>query len=81
VRPSVLDQEDWWPAYEAVNERMVDAAAAVAGPGASVWVHDYHLRREDLRIGFFLHIPFPPPQLFQRLSWRHELLAGLLGRT
>ena len=40
-----------------------------APPGAEVWVHDYHLqlvpsfvreRRPDLRIGFFLHIPFPP---------------------
>ena len=27
-------------------------------------------RRPDLRIGFFLHIPFPPLELFVQLPWR-----------
>ena len=53
-----------------------------------VWVHDYQLQlvpamlrelRPDLRIGFFLHIPFPPAELFQQLPWRRQLLEGLLG--
>ena len=35
--------------------------------------------RPDLRIGFFLHIPFPPRELFLQLPWRRELLDGLLG--
>jgi trehalose 6-phosphate synthase len=35
--------------------------------------------RPDLRIGFFLHIPFPPMELFQQLPWRREILEGLLG--
>ncbi|MGH3368499.1 MAG: alpha,alpha-trehalose-phosphate synthase (UDP-forming), partial [Nocardioidaceae bacterium] len=35
--------------------------------------------RPDLRIGFFLHIPFPPAELFQQLPWRRQLLEGLLG--
>ena len=50
-----------------------------AAEGATVWVHDYQLQlvpqmlrelRPDLRIGFFLHIPFPPAELFQQLPWR-----------
>jgi len=87
IRTPTFDPE-WWSAYVAVNERFAEAAAAVARPGASVWVHDYHLqlvpamlreRRPDVRIGFFLHIPFPPVELFMRLPWREEVLRGLLG--
>lgn len=77
-----------WETYREVNERFADAAAAVAEQGAVVWVQDYQLqlvpamlraRRPDLRIGFFLHIPFPPVELFWRLPWRRELVEGLLG--
>jgi trehalose 6-phosphate synthase len=79
---------EWWAAYEAVNHRYAAAAAAVAAPGALVWVHDYQLQlvpgmlralRPDVRIGFFLHIPYPPQELFMRLPWRTELLEGMLG--
>src|SRR5690606_25011121 len=35
--------------------------------------------RPDLRIGFFLHIPFPPAELFSQLPWRRQILEGLLG--
>ena len=35
--------------------------------------------RPDLRIGFYLHIPFPPTELFQQLPWRRQILEGLLG--
>ena len=31
------------------------------------------------RIGFYLHIPFPPVELFAKLPWRREVLEGLLG--
>jgi trehalose 6-phosphate synthase len=81
-------EQEWWEAYVAVNERFAEAAAGAAGRGAVVWVHDYHLqlvpamlraRRPDLRIGFFLHIPFPPQELFMRLPWREEILRGILG--
>lgn len=77
-----------WDAYVRVNERFADAAAARAAPGAVVWVQDYQLqlvprmlreRRPDVRIGFFLHIPFPPAELLQQLPWRREILDGLLG--
>jgi trehalose 6-phosphate synthase len=71
-----------------VNQRFADATAAVAAPGATVWVQDYQLQlvpallraqRPDLRIGFFLHIPFPPVELFMQLPRRVEILRGLLG--
>ena len=51
-------------------------------------MHDYHLQlvpsmlralRPDATIGFFLHIPFPPLELFSRLPWRSEIIDGLLG--
>ena len=79
---------EWWDAYVRVNRRFAEAAAAVAEPGATVWVQDYHLQlvprqlrelRPDLRIGFFLHIPFPPPELFEQLPWRDDILCGLTG--
>ncbi|HEY2223450.1 trehalose-6-phosphate synthase [Actinomycetospora sp.] len=78
----------WWEVHRRVNARFADAAAEVAAPGATVWVQDYQLqlvprmlreRRPDLRIGFFLHIPFPPVELFAQLPWRTEVVEGLLG--
>ncbi|WBB95115.1 trehalose-6-phosphate synthase [Solwaraspora sp. WMMA2080] len=78
----------WWEAYQRVNQRFAEAAAAAAEPGALVWVQDYHLQlvpgmlralRPDLLIGFFLHVPFPPPELFMQLPRRAELMLGMLG--
>ncbi len=77
-----------WPDYHAVNARFVDEVAAAARPGDTVWVHDFHLmllpqllreRRPDLSIGFFLHVPFPSPEVWRLLPQREELLRGLLG--
>lgn len=79
---------DWWGPYVNVNARFAKAAAAVARPGDLVWIHDYHLQlvpqmlralRRDIRIGFFLHIPFPPEEIFAWLPWRSKILEGVLG--
>ena len=79
---------EWWDTYVAVNRRFAEHAADRAARDATVWVHDYQLQlvpgmlrelRPDLRIGFFLHIPFPPAELFQQLPWRRQILEGLLG--
>ena len=79
---------NWWNTYRTVNHRFAQAIAAVAAPGATVWVHDYQLQlvpamlraiRPDLRIGWFNHIPFPPVELFAQLPWRRALVEGLLG--
>jgi trehalose 6-phosphate synthase len=79
---------DWWEAYVLVNQRFANRTAEVADRDAVVWVQDYQLQlvpqmlrqlRPDLRIGFFLHIPFPPTELFGQLPWRNQILEGLLG--
>jgi trehalose 6-phosphate synthase len=78
----------WWQAYVKINKRFAEATAEVAAQGATVWVQDYQLQllpamlrelRPDLRIGFFLHIPFPPTELFMQLPWRRRIVEGLLG--
>lgn len=79
---------EWWESYKEVNRRFARITAEIAAPGATVWVQDYQLQlvptmlrafRPDLRIGFFLHIPFPPVELFQQIPWRRQLIEGLLG--
>jgi trehalose 6-phosphate synthase len=79
---------EWWEAYVAVNRRFAEAAAEAADDNADVWVHDYQLQlvpamlrrlRPDVRIGFFLHIPFPPTELFAQMPWRRQILDGLMG--
>jgi trehalose 6-phosphate synthase len=78
----------WWEAYQRVNRRIAEATAETAEQGAVVWVQDYHLQlvpqmlrelRPDLLIGFFMHVPFPPPELFMQLPRRAEVLRGLVG--
>lgn len=87
IRPPEFHRP-WWDQYVKVNYRFARAAANEARSGDLVWVHDYHLQlvpqmlrriRPDLRIGFFLHIPFPPEELFDWLPWRTQTLEGLLG--
>ncbi len=79
---------EWWDSYVVVNRRFAEATASVADQNAQVWVQDYQLQlvpqmlrtlRPDLKIGFFLHIPFPPAELYQQLPWRNQILEGLLG--
>lgn len=86
VKP-VYDRK-WWAAYVEVNRRFAEETAKVAAKGGTVWIHDYQLQlvpkmlrmlRPDLTIGFFLHIPFPPVELFMQMPWRTEIVEGLLG--
>jgi len=80
----------WWRSYQDVNATFATTALAALDerPSSLAWVHDYHLmlvpklireRRPDQPIGFFLHTPWPPPDIFARLPWRAEILNGLLG--
>jgi trehalose 6-phosphate synthase/phosphatase len=77
-----------WETYVQVNERFAETVAQLARRDDIIWVHDYQLmlvpallreRLPDARIGFFLHIPFPAPEVFRILPWRERLLEGLLG--
>lgn len=79
---------DGWDVYESVNARYADAVVANYKPGDLIWVHDYQLLRvpalvrerlPDARIGFFLHIPFPNPEIFFTLPTRQRLVEGMLG--
>ena len=79
---------EWWESYVTVNRRFAETAAELTAENGLVWVHDYQLQlvpamlrdlRPDVRIGFFLHIPFPPTELFVQLPWRRQILEGLLG--
>ena len=86
VKP--IYNREWWDRYVDVNRRFAEATSRAAAAGATVWVQDYQLQlvpkmlrelRPDLTIGFFLHIPFPPVELFMQLPWRTEIIEGLLG--
>ena len=73
--------------YLRVNDHFADELAKVLAPDDIVWVHDYHLiplakalraRGLDNRIGFFLHIPLPPPEILTAMP-NHETLIPSLG--
>ncbi len=77
-----------YAAYREVNEAFAKALLKVLRPDDLIWIHDYQLlsvasalRRLGVsnRIGFFLHIPFPAPALFDLLPSGDELLMGLLA--
>ncbi|HSX37113.1 MAG TPA: bifunctional alpha,alpha-trehalose-phosphate synthase (UDP-forming)/trehalose-phosphatase, partial [Patescibacteria group bacterium] len=80
--------ENWWRAYRGVNKIFADAVLSLAHPEDTIWVHDYQLlllpellrvERPTGHIGFFLHIPFPGPQIFSTLNEGKKLLQGMLG--
>ena len=77
-----------WEAYRTVNERYADIVARHARPDEVVWIHDFHLmlvprllreRCPSLRIGFFLHTPFPSIEALATVRHHAALLDGLLG--
>ncbi|PYL11043.1 MAG: trehalose-6-phosphate synthase, partial [Verrucomicrobia bacterium] len=80
----------YWQAYKQVNERYADAIIRNARPDDFIWVHDYHLMyvAQALRersapqqlsaLTFFLHIPFPPYDIFAKLPQQRRLLLALL---
>lgn len=79
-----------WEQYKNVNSIFCDEVIKIAKPNDHVWIHDYHLmllpgllrkKLSNLKIGFFLHIPFPSYEIFRLLpkDWRTEITEGLLG--
>ena len=80
----------YWQTYKAVNDRFADTIARCAQPNDFIWVHDYHLMyvAQALRergvsqklsgLTFFLHIPFPPYDIFSKLPQQQRLLRALL---
>lgn len=84
-----LIQFNWdnWRAYEKVNKLIADSILAIAQADDLIWVHDFHLfllpallkqQNRQLKIGFFLHIPFPSSEIFRQLPVRETILTSLL---
>jgi trehalose 6-phosphate synthase len=79
-------QREAWEGYSRVNILLADKLKPLLEKDDILWVHDYHLlpfaaecRKKGLnhRIGFFLHIPFPTPEVFNALPPHEELLEAL----
>ncbi len=77
-----------WDAYRKANQLFAEEVIRLASPSSTIWVHDYQLLLvpELLRnawptskIGFFLHIPFPAPEVMKHLPHAIHLTFGLLG--
>jgi trehalose 6-phosphate synthase len=73
--------------YRRVNAKFARCLAPLVKPDDVIWIHDYHLfllaaelRRLGIknRIGFFLHIPFPPPEVLTALPNHSEIMSSLL---
>lgn len=76
-----------WHDYLKANEVMAEEILKIAGDYDSVWIHDFHFlalpkmlkeRNPTLKIGFFLHIPFPSNEIFRQLPVREEILKSLI---
>ncbi len=74
--------------YARVNRRFAAALRPLLKPDDLVWVRDYHLipLGHELRalgfagaLGFFLHIPWPAPQLFMTLPHHRNLVAAMFA--
>jgi len=77
-----------YAAYEAANRKFAQVVLNEYKDGDVVWVHDYHLfllpallraKKPMMKIGFFLHTPFPSSEIYKTLPWREELLNGVLS--
>jgi alpha,alpha-trehalose-phosphate synthase [UDP-forming] len=77
----------YWQSYQAVNRKFANVVAGNVTKNDCVWVQDYHLflaakelrgMGKKSRLWFFLHTPFPSPDIFMKLPWRSQILEGLL---
>ncbi|HEY1263500.1 MAG TPA: trehalose-6-phosphate synthase, partial [Terriglobales bacterium] len=78
---------DYWEMYQKVNRTFAAKVSELSAADDLIWVHDYHFMllarylREThsrCRLGFFQHIPFPTPDVFDKLPWRETVLQALL---
>ena len=81
-------EESWWDSYVRINRQFCEEALKHIERDSVVWVHDYHLlllpemlkeARPDVKVGFFLHTPFPSYEVFRCHPKREQLVRGLLG--
>lgn len=78
----------YWRSYVAINTRFSEVIRAETEAEDLVWIHDYHLMLQGKmlrdkvareRLVYFHHVPFPPPDVFEKLPWRLEILDSLLS--
>ena len=83
----VQHSDQGWASYNKINELVADAIIQEAKEDDTVWIHDFHFflvpglikaQRPDLKVGFFLHIPFPSSEIFRELPQRKEILLSLI---
>ncbi|HWN43963.1 MAG TPA: trehalose-6-phosphate synthase [Thermoanaerobaculia bacterium] len=80
-------EPSFWYTYLKVDEKYAECVLEHSDGDDFVWVQDYQLihvahfirEREERRIGFFLHIPFPPLDIFLKLPWRAQVLSAFLA--
>jgi len=79
---------EYWEYYKLINRRFAEVLKKSTKPEDFIWIHDYHLMcvarflREsgvDNKLAYYLHIPFPPIDIFLKLPWRMEILLSLLN--
>ena len=77
----------YWDYYQRVNKKFAQVTLKAARANDIIWIQDYQLmqvaaylrkRRLKNKIAFFMHIPFPAPDIFEKLPWRQQILEGLL---
>jgi trehalose 6-phosphate synthase/phosphatase len=77
----------YWDFYQRVNKKFAEATLQAAKPDDIIWIQDYQLmqvaptlrkHRPKSKLVFFMHIPFPAPDIFEKLPWRKQILEGLL---
>jgi trehalose 6-phosphate synthase len=78
---------EYWETYQEVNRKFSRVLLKHTCPEDFIWIHDYHLvplagilheTKPAMKCSFFLHIPFPPPDIFMKLPWRAAFLKYLL---
>lgn len=76
-----------WENFVAINRRFAEMALEEADGDTTIWIHDYNLwlapyfirkKSSDVKIAFFLHTPFPGPDIFNVISWREKIVESLL---
>ncbi|KAI9506587.1 glycosyltransferase family 20-domain-containing protein, partial [Coemansia spiralis] len=89
----MIFEEAAWDAYQRANKAFADSLVDIVKDGDLVWIHDYHLMLmplmlrklldarglKSVKIGWFLHTPFPSSELYRILPVRKEILEGVLA--
>lgn len=83
----VRHNSEKWAAYVEVNRLFAEEIHKIANNDDLIWIHDFHLflvprflkkLNKKIRVGFFLHVPFPTPEIFRQLPNRENILGSLL---